>query len=366
MPTGNKKSEAKVYEQVASFLKEKIATGEIKIGEAIYSENVLCQKLGVSRTSVRKAVRQLVGENILISRQGAGSFVKGVGQGFIHNAICLCNYVGRSLHVNIADTFYQDIIRGVEAEVNRRKKSFVVFSDLGTTTDLAGRMDHIECDGLLVDPNLLRSGGGVDQLKKIAPNIVAYDANPGEVDIPCVCPDYRSGFEQILEHTGADRLGKSFFMITQYESGVREAVEAVAADNGLAAPVCCDYLANLSFDAAKHVDHYPLVFESLSAAIAEHGIPELIVATNGNVAAKVLTALKQKAIMVPEDISVVALNGMHIATMTDPPIAALNVDSFELGKLAVAFLFELIENKTAERIRYLPVTFLPRASLRWK
>ena len=39
--------------------------GELKIGDAIYSENLLCEKLGVSRTSVRKAIRLMIEENIL-------------------------------------------------------------------------------------------------------------------------------------------------------------------------------------------------------------------------------------------------------------------------------------------------------------
>ena len=47
----------KIYQQVAAYLKQSIASGELKIGDAIYSENLLCEKLGVSRTSVRKAIR---------------------------------------------------------------------------------------------------------------------------------------------------------------------------------------------------------------------------------------------------------------------------------------------------------------------
>ena len=45
-----------LYQKIVDYLKGKIASGELKIGDAIYSENLLCERFGVSRTSVRKAV----------------------------------------------------------------------------------------------------------------------------------------------------------------------------------------------------------------------------------------------------------------------------------------------------------------------
>ena len=71
----------KIYQQVAAFLKRSIESGELKAGEAIYSENLLCEKLGVSRTSVRKAIRMMVEANILESHQGKGTFIKNCGNG---------------------------------------------------------------------------------------------------------------------------------------------------------------------------------------------------------------------------------------------------------------------------------------------
>ena len=94
----------KVYEQVVNYLKERIANGELKIGDAIYSENLLCEKLGVSRTSVRKAIRLMIEENILVSCQGKGTFIKARGCGFMHNALCLVNHSSRALRYDVTDS----------------------------------------------------------------------------------------------------------------------------------------------------------------------------------------------------------------------------------------------------------------------
>ncbi len=61
-----------VYNQIL----EKISSGEWKVGDKIPSENTLCKMFGVSRTSVRAALQNLQGKNILVTMQGIGSFVQ--------------------------------------------------------------------------------------------------------------------------------------------------------------------------------------------------------------------------------------------------------------------------------------------------
>lgn len=63
-----------VYEQ----LKHNILKGTWTAGEKIPSENELVNMLGVSRISVREALKQLVSIGLLEARQGEGTFVKQV------------------------------------------------------------------------------------------------------------------------------------------------------------------------------------------------------------------------------------------------------------------------------------------------
>lgn len=67
---------ANVGEQVYQQMKNQILTGEWKPGDRIPSENQLIELFGVSRGTVRQAVQKLVGEGLVLTRRGDGSFVK--------------------------------------------------------------------------------------------------------------------------------------------------------------------------------------------------------------------------------------------------------------------------------------------------
>lgn len=64
-----------LYSQLAQLLKHQVDHGELKAGDQLLTESELSQKYGVSRITVRKAVELLVDEEILVKRQGIGTFV---------------------------------------------------------------------------------------------------------------------------------------------------------------------------------------------------------------------------------------------------------------------------------------------------
>ena len=61
----------KVYEYVLDGIK----TNKWVPGERIYSENILCEKLDVSRIAVREALEKIAALGILEKRKGAGTYV---------------------------------------------------------------------------------------------------------------------------------------------------------------------------------------------------------------------------------------------------------------------------------------------------
>ena len=66
----------KLYEQVKAYLRAGIAEGTWKPGEKTPSEFELMERLGASRMTVHRAVRELSAEGVLLRVQGAGSFVQ--------------------------------------------------------------------------------------------------------------------------------------------------------------------------------------------------------------------------------------------------------------------------------------------------
>ncbi|MFZ5969557.1 MAG: FadR/GntR family transcriptional regulator [Bacillota bacterium] len=65
----------KVYQHVIEQIQEMVMDGTLKRGDRLPAERELAEELGVSRTSVREALRALEVIGIIESRQGEGNFI---------------------------------------------------------------------------------------------------------------------------------------------------------------------------------------------------------------------------------------------------------------------------------------------------
>ena len=75
-----------LYKEVKRRLTDSLGTGEWKPGEAIPAEPRLARRFGVSIGTLRKAIGELVAENVLLRQQGRGTFVathRGEGMRFL-------------------------------------------------------------------------------------------------------------------------------------------------------------------------------------------------------------------------------------------------------------------------------------------
>ena len=81
--TENTGENEKIYFLVIDYIKELVKKGEVKFGGKIPSERDLMSTLGMSRNSIREALRTLENMGLLECRQGQGNF--------------LVNHVGQSL-----------------------------------------------------------------------------------------------------------------------------------------------------------------------------------------------------------------------------------------------------------------------------
>ena len=66
---------APLADQAAELLLGRIRSGEWLLGAKLPGETTLASQLGVGRSTVREAIRQLAGRGVLTTRQGAGVFV---------------------------------------------------------------------------------------------------------------------------------------------------------------------------------------------------------------------------------------------------------------------------------------------------
>ena len=62
-------------------LRALIAEGTLKPGDRLPSEGELCERLGVSRGSLREGIRMLAALGVLETRHGSGSYVSDLNAG---------------------------------------------------------------------------------------------------------------------------------------------------------------------------------------------------------------------------------------------------------------------------------------------
>src|ERR687893_220297 len=66
----------KLYEEVASRIRDLIADGELSPGQALPSERKLADQFKVGRAVIREAIRQLEVSGLVESRHGGGNYVR--------------------------------------------------------------------------------------------------------------------------------------------------------------------------------------------------------------------------------------------------------------------------------------------------
>ena len=83
----NRKIPVPLYYQLKEIIKEEIEEGKLKPGDPIPSERELSEKYGISRPTVRQALKELVYEGWLTREKGKGTFVSKpkIDYGFIQH-----------------------------------------------------------------------------------------------------------------------------------------------------------------------------------------------------------------------------------------------------------------------------------------
>ncbi|MFI5663591.1 FadR/GntR family transcriptional regulator [Streptomyces sp. NPDC051684] len=111
-------------------LRGEIASGRWQVGDKIPSESTLAETLGVSRLSVREAVRALVHTGLLTTRQGDGTYVTATDE----TAVAF----GRML-ADVADRDVEEVRRGLDLVAARLAASRRTEADLAELREITGR-----------------------------------------------------------------------------------------------------------------------------------------------------------------------------------------------------------------------------------
>src|SRR3712207_8707982 len=83
-------------------IKENILRGKLRVGDKLPSERELSTQLGVSRSSVREALRSLDILGVVVSIQGEGTYI----QGDFQDSLCMLDRKSTRLNSSHANISY--------------------------------------------------------------------------------------------------------------------------------------------------------------------------------------------------------------------------------------------------------------------
>lgn len=231
-------------------------------------------------------------------------------------------------HVLIADSAEQVDEEHTLAETTRRRTDGVILC--------APRMDQAELDALL--PGL-------------APVVVV---NRGPQDAaPVVAADYRAALGELVAHVYALGHRRVAFLAGVARSASNAARLAALADARAAYPdlTITELPSGVDFDSGAGV---------ADAVLADHATA--VLAFNDLVAMGLLSALSDRGVRVPQDISVAGFDDIPFARFTSPPLTTARVPAHDLGVRAWAAMHAQLNGGEPDRVATLTPQVIVRGS----
>ncbi len=351
-----------LYKQLYEILKDEIKA--LPENAKFSSERQLCARFKVSQPVVRRALSMLEYEGYIVRISSQGTFVR-KQTGGLSSARTM--KIGVFAPLSVPYKHIVESIKGIN-EVAGENNLEILFiedehPDIIDLSQMAARArEHIDIvdgiiwvSGVTAEIDLLPRVFTETPSRHVFINLIISDGK-----FTCVVADYASaeysltkkiislGYNNIGYIGGPeDRLSGRL----RYEGFLRAMKES-----GLEINPACVY--SYSPDSV-----YNTGYEAVNKMIKGGIMPQIIIAWNDFMASGAISALKEHAYRVPEDIGVAGFDDIDIAVQMKPTLTTVAQPSYELGKTAARFIVDQINGRiNPGNICYTPCPIVIRES----
>jgi DNA-binding LacI/PurR family transcriptional regulator len=333
-------------EQLRSQIAWLVASRRLGEGDRLPPIRQLADDLGVHMHTVRAAYAQLEAEGLVVSRRGAGTFVRQYDPR--RQARRLPDLRTFTVGVILAEysPFYLPYLQGVEHAAQDDPTLFLLCNAHNDRHQAARLLDQLvakSVDGILLTALPVDLAGrfeGSGPRPPRLPPVVSVDIP--RADGAAVCLDGESAGEQAAEHLLAVHGHRAIGLVTA----------PLALDN--VNEVCRGYASALHRHGlppdkawiAEAPDFSPEAGRSAARSLFESS-PEVsaVVAASDTLAMGVLRAARETGRRVPDDLAVIGYDDIDLAAFTDPPLTTVAAPAFAMGEAAMGILRSLWENR---------------------
>jgi GntR family transcriptional regulator, transcriptional repressor for pyruvate dehydrogenase complex len=133
---------SRIYEQIVQQIEESIVKGDLKPGDQLPAERDLAQRLGVSRTAVREAVKALREKGLVEAYSGRGTFITDATTNAVRQSLDLMVRIGQPEGM----TYLAEVRTIFEPEIAALAAQRIQETELATMREAVAVMDRARHD----------------------------------------------------------------------------------------------------------------------------------------------------------------------------------------------------------------------------
>lgn len=326
-------------EQVCDFVLGQIAAG-LQTGEQLWTEHQLAGHLGVSKSTVRKAVEEMVAAGVIYQQQGRGTFVKDhrhpLVQARLGQSVRMIGFVSPYLH---DDRFMHDITLGVEEALDHQRFLLVnkhIHVPAFREEDVLPRIARQVHGLILLSSMVAGASQAIGELvahhyplvliDRYLPSLATSYVVTDNVEVGLLATEHLIGLghRRIAHLTHRHALTSS----VDRETGYRVAMQR----HGLTPWV-------------EHYEGYDQIEPVLDRWLAEE-LPTAVFVVNDSLAMNCYHALRRRQVRIPQEVSLVGVDGNLDAEKLEVPLTTIAQPKYQIGFKAAQLLQGLLRGQT--------------------
>jgi len=257
---------------------------------------------------------------------------------------CVAIVPGTNTRGIFSDLFYRAILSGIGGVFEETPWRMVITPPVPATTTVPQfvQMAHArEVDGILIAGVADRAW--IREATEAGVPVVLLDNHCAGLAVPAVVNDNAGGAYTATRHLAS--LGHTRIALVgaavDYPFGAEthDGYRRALADAGIAPDP--DIETRTAVDAGA-------AYERAAALLALASPPSAVFAVTDAMAFGVIKAVRDRGLRVPDDISVVGMDDIELASITDPPLTTIRIHKEEMGRRAAEVLLKGIRRRRVE------------------
>lgn len=354
--------ESNRYLAAKSLIKRMVLSGVVGHNQQLKPELEICRETNLSRTTVRRAIADLVEEGLLVRFRGRGTFVNISRTSSQKKLLALL--VCQHSHVSGA---YDLLIGGARDAASRHGYQLLLansHNEAESGIEQAMRLNEHRVAGTIVVPlqtptpdqstaTVLRA------LRQAGQKVVLVDEDSADAEISSVSSQNREATRALTRHLialGHRRIAFLTSTRTEVVGEREEGFQEAMAEAGLTVPP--EYFLKVAGrDPSKQGR------QEIDVFMAMRKPPEAIVCLHDLIALNALTRCAERGWRVPQDVAIVGFDDLPQSANSVPPLTSVHQPLSEIGSRAVELLInELRGGSEGPRHERLSCRLVVRAS----